>query len=131
MKPESEKRIVQVLLAIGCLVPIAAGGTAVFRGAAMLGGSSVDLDNHFRYLSGLLLGIGLAFASTIANIETKTTTVRVLTGLVVVGGIARAIGYIHAVPSPIMSAALVMELVLTPMLCLWQTRLARRFDAQA
>ena len=129
MTPELEKRALQVAVAIACLVPILAGGWAVWRGAAMLGGGGVDLDSHFRYLSGLLLGIGLAFASAVPRIETRTATVRLLTVIVVIGGVARGLGFFHAVPSGAMIAALGMELVVTPALCLWQTRLARRFRA--
>ena len=129
MRAQSEKRLLQAVVAIVCLVPLAAGGMAIWRGAAMLGGTGVDLDSHFRYLSGLLLAIGLAFAAAIPAIERKTAMVRLLTFIVVVGGLARAIGLIHAVPSRTMIAALVIELGVTPVLCLWQARLARRFRA--
>jgi hypothetical protein len=131
MKPETEKRMLQLAFSVTCLVPLLAGGVAIMRGAAMLGGATVDLDNHFRYLSGLLLGIGLAFLSTVPHIEEKADTIRMLTFLVMMGGAARAIGFLHEVPSPSMQAALVIELFVTPMLCLWQSHVARRFGDQA
>ncbi len=129
MRAQSEKRLLQAVVAIACLVPVSAGGIAIWRGASMLGGTGVDLDSHFRYLSGLLLAIGLAFAAAIPGIERKTAMVRLLTFLVVVGGLARATGFLHAVPSRAMIAALVIELGVTPGLCLWQGRLARRLRA--
>ena len=122
-----EKRLLQIAMAVACLVPILGGGAGVLRGAGMLGGAGIDLDSHFRYLSGLLLGIGLAFAATIPWVERKTSFVRLLTFVVVIGGLARAAGFFQAVPSPTMMAALVMEIVVTPGLCLWQGRVAGQF----
>jgi hypothetical protein len=48
--------------------------------------------------------------------------------VVVLGGIARLLGlWLTGVPSLTMLAALFMELVVTPVLCLWQTRVANRY----
>jgi len=127
MKRGVEKRLLQAVVAVACLVPLLAGGMGVLRGAGMLGGGGIDLDSHFRYLSGLLLAIGLAFAGAIPRIETQTSAIRLLTFIVVIGGVARGVGFVHTLPSPAMVAALVMELVVTPGLCLWQARLAGRF----
>jgi len=129
MKRGVEKRLLQAVVAVACLVPLLAGGMGVLRGAGMLGGGGIDLDSHFRYLSGLLLAIGLAFAGAIPRIETQTSAIRLLTFIVVIGGVARGVGFVHTLPSPAMVAALVMELVVTPGLCLWQARLAGRFRA--
>ena len=46
---------------------------------------------HLSYLSGLLLGIGLAFWSLIPRIETRTAAFTLLTLIVVVGGLARLV----------------------------------------
>ena len=126
MSPQTEKRALQAVMAVACLVPIVAGGAGMGLGSAMLGGGTVNMDSHFRYLSGLLFGIGVAFAATLPRIETQTSVIRVLTLIVVAGGVARAAGLIHAVPSGAMVAAFGMELVVTPGLCLWQGRVARR-----
>ena len=86
----------------------------------------VTLDSQVRYLSGLLLGIGLAFWSFIPRMTQVTREVRLLTALVVLGGLARLLSLILAgVPSAGMMFGLVMELVVTPALCLWQGRVAR------
>ena len=62
----------------------------------------------------------------IPRIERQTTRFRALTFLVVTGGCARLISLAMAgTPSRPMLAALVMELVVTPLLCLWQGRIAR------
>jgi predicted MFS family arabinose efflux permease len=95
----------------------------------MLGTATVatgDLDSHFRYLSGLLLAIGVGFVSTIPRIETHGDRFRLLSGIVVVGGIGRLLSLPTVGPlSPVMTAALVMELIVTPGLAVWQMRVAR------
>jgi len=49
----------------------------------------IGADSHFRYLSGLLLGIGLGFWSTIPRIEANGDRFRLLSFIVVAGGLAR------------------------------------------
>jgi hypothetical protein len=101
----------------------------VLFGQALTGDAvSVSAESHFRYLSGLLLAIGLCFWSAIPGIEAKTGRFRFLTLLVVLGGIGRLVGLIlTGVPSIFMLASLLMELGVTPVLCLWQTRIANRY----
>ena len=126
----SEKRWLQGAVAIAGVVPVAAGLQGVLRGVGRLDpDGSASLDSHYRYLSGLLLGIGLLFWSAIPRIDQKGELVRALTVAVVIGGIGRALSlYQTGLPSAVMRLALIMELVVTPVLCLWQWRLARRVD---
>jgi predicted MFS family arabinose efflux permease len=127
---DRERRLLQQVIAVAALVPVLSGLSGVVFGFALTGDRtmSVSADSHFRYLSGLLLGIGLCFWSTIPSIEEKTTFFRFLTLVVVLGGIARLLGlWLTGVPSLTMLAALFMELVVTPVLCLWQTRVANRY----
>jgi hypothetical protein len=126
---ERERRFLQGAVALGCLVPLSAGLGGVLLGPALTGDMAGPAgDSHYRYLSGLLLGIGLAFVSTLPAIETKGGRFRLLTAIVVVGGLARALGYLLGdFPSLPMLLALGMELLVTPALCLWQWRVARAF----
>jgi predicted MFS family arabinose efflux permease len=127
---DRERRLLQRIVAVAALVPVLSGLSGVVFGFALTGDRtmSVSADSHFRYLSGLLLGIGLCFWSTVPSIEEKTTFFRFLTLVVVLGGLARLLGlWLTGVPSLTMMAALVMELVVTPALCLWQTRVANRY----
>jgi hypothetical protein len=50
----------------------------------------------------------------------------------VVGGLGRLVSLWRAgAPDVAMQAAFVMELIVTPAICLWQWRLERRMDADA
>ncbi len=122
-----EKRLLQAAVAAGGIVPFAAGGSGVVLGAGMTGAHvPADLDSHVRYLSGLLLAIGLGFWSTIPRIETRGARFRLLTLIVVVGGLARLGGVLaRGWPGVPMLFGLAMELGVTPGLCLWQARVAR------
>jgi uncharacterized membrane protein YfcA len=124
-----EKRALQVCILVGSLVPITAGLLGVIKGPVMMGAQDglAGLDGHFRYLSGILLAIGLAFVSTVRHIEAHAARFRVLTFLVVVGGFGRLLSLLAiGIPSRDMIFALTMELLVTPALALWQTRIGRR-----
>ena len=124
-----ERRALQLAVAAGSLVPIGAGGAGVFLGVRLADPSAIgsaDLDSHFRYLSGLLLAIGLGFASTVPEIQARGRRFRLLTGIVVLGGAGRLFSILTiGVPSSVMVAALVMELAVTPALAIWQRRAER------
>ena len=130
MNASIERRCLQVAIAVAGLVPVGGGLLGILRGASMSGPLVAPpfLDSHMRYLSGLLLAIGLAFYAAVPSIERQGSRVRVLTALVFCGGLARLWGEIV---SPDLSGqslfALGMELAVTPMLCLWQARVARLY----
>jgi hypothetical protein len=123
-----EKRALQLAILAGGFVPVLAGGAGVLAGLGMIPHAAGDasLDSHFRYLSGLLLAIGVAFWSAVPDIERQGSRVRLLTAIVVTGGLARALGVLHEAPGGAMRLALVMELGVTPLICLWQARIAGR-----
>ena len=126
-----EKLLLQIAIALGGFVPVGAGLAGGILGASMIGGAggAVDpsLDSHVRYLSGLLLAIGLAFWEAIPTIEQRTSRVRLLTAIVFLGGLMRLIGILMvATPGAPMLFGLGMELLVTPLICLWQTHVARR-----
>jgi uncharacterized membrane protein YfcA len=123
------RRLLQGAVAILAVIPISTGLAGAAFGPAMVGAvhAPVDLDSHYRYLSGLLLAIGLAFWATIPNIERRTVEFRTLTFIVFTGGISRLVSLAAAgVPSPPMIAPFSMELVITPLLCLWQNAIREK-----
>jgi hypothetical protein len=121
-----ERRALQAIILLAGFVPVYGGGSGVLRGEAAFGSwAGASQDSHMRYLSGLLLAIGLAFWACVPTIERRGETVRLLTLTVVVGGLARLGGlFVEGDPGS-MRWALVMELVVTPLLCLWQARVTR------
>jgi hypothetical protein len=124
-----ELLLARVVVAVAGCVPVLAGGAGVLFGPSMTGAVwDAASDSHFRYLSGLLLGIGLAFWSCIPGLPHQTGRFRLLSAIVVLGGLGRLLAVpLHGWPGTPMGAALVMELVVVPLLCLWQSRLARSF----
>jgi len=118
------KRAAQVSFAVAGIVPVVAGLWGVFQPLAGAVGSQL---NHGRYLSGLLLAIGLIFWASIPGIERRTARIRVLTVVVVIGGVCRLLGVMLGDPLSLpVAGALAMELAVTPLLCFWQSRLAPR-----
>jgi len=128
MSRRREALALRMMVGLAGIVPVAAGLDGMIRGSAMLGGVSaanLTLDSHLRYLSGLLLAIGLGFWSTIPRLDVQGGRFRLLTALVVVGGLGRLFGILMmGLPPAPMLFGLVMELGVTPLLCLWQVRLA-------
>ena len=126
---QRERKLLQQSVAIVATIPVAAGLYGVLFGQALTGDAvSISAESHFRYLSGLLLGIGLCFWSTLPSIEIHTGRVQLLTLLVVIGGLSRIIGLaLTGLPSLFMLGGLIVELIVAPVLCLWQTRVANRY----
>ena len=132
MNPRTEKRLLQGVLALACLVPLSAGTTGMVEGAAWLNHAPVpaDLDSHFRYMSGIFAGVGIAFASCIPAIETRGPRLRMLVGFVVLGGLARLLSLVEiGAPGFGHRFGLVMELGVTPLIALWQAGFAQRYFA--
>lgn len=117
-----EKTALQCAVVFAAGLPVVAGLWDVLHG---LQGAGAWAENHERYLSGLLMAIGVGFWSSVPRIESKTARFRLLTFLVFVGGACRLLGVALGDPlSPSVIVALTMELVITPSLCLWQSRVA-------
>jgi hypothetical protein len=129
MDNQTEKRLLQVSVALACIVPISAGLFGIAYGAGFVGrGGDIPLDSHVRYLSGLLLGIGIGFVTVIPSIERKFERASLLSAIVVIGGVGRLYGVlVDGWPGGSMTFALVMELIVVPVLWLWQLRISRRW----
>lgn len=134
LSPDGERRLLQILVAVAGLVPVLSGLWGVVLGLDTFGAHarlSLTGDSHVRYLSGLILAIGLAFWSTVPRIETEGARFRLLTSLVLIGGCARLVGLLHfGTPTRGVIGALAMELIVTPGLALWRERLERRHTRQ-
>ena len=131
-----QRRLLQAAVAAACIVPLATGISSLAEGPAFIRGVEdtvpVDLDSHFRYLSGLLLGLGLAFASCIPRIERRTAPFQALGFIVVVGALGRLLSLLLAgTPGTGHLFGLAMELAVVPLLMLWQRRLAAAYGRRA
>src|SRR3712207_5521342 len=120
----ASRRLLQAAVVVAGLVPVSAGAAGVWGGPlGMLGDPArTELDSHYRYLSGLLLGIGLVFWALVPTIERRRAVFTALTVLVVVGGLGRLLGVFagEGTLEDRMPLALLMELVVTPALWFWQ-----------
>jgi hypothetical protein len=119
-----ERRALQAAVVVAACVPVVGGLWGVLGGIDTVG---VVAASHTRYLSGLLLGIGLAFWTCVPTLERRGPEVRVLSAIVVLGGVARLAGAItHTGFAPTVVWPLVMELVVTPALAIWRERVERQ-----
>jgi hypothetical protein len=118
MSLTAQRNVLRLCVALGDIVPVAGGLWGVVGG---IGGAGAWPVSHYRYLSGLLLAVGLGFWSVVPHIECHTQRVRLLAALVVVGGLSRLLGAALGDPlTPGVAGALAMELLVTPLLCFWQ-----------
>lgn len=129
MDKHKQRRLLQLAVALACLVPLGAGVAGVVLGPAMIDpglARNPDLDSHYRYLSGLLLGIGIGFAASIPVIERRSELFAALSLAVVAGGLARLSALaVYGLPGTLHVLALGMELVVVPLLFVWQRKVAR------
>ena len=125
----TERHLLQAAVAAAGFVPVLAGLAGALLGTSMTGegAPALALDSQVRALSGLLLGIGLAYWDAIPQIERRGERLRLLTGLIVLGGLMRlvAIAFIGPPGAP-MLFGLAMELAVAPALYWWQARVAHR-----
>jgi hypothetical protein len=113
-------------VALADLVPVVAGASGVLMVPGVLDlAASPEGKTHAAYLSGLLLGIGIAFWRLIPSIERRGQFFNLLTAIVFLGGLARLLAAARlgswgtSVVLP-----LVMELGIAPILWAWQRRVA-------
>lgn len=130
MNPISEKRLLQTAVVAGGAFSLLFAAQSLVSGVGVLHldpRSNVDLDSHFRYLSGIFLGALVAVYSCVASIERKGRRFRLLGALIVCGGLGRLASlFVAGVPGQGHQYGLAMELLVTPLLVLWQARVASR-----
>ena len=109
---------------LAALVPILAGGAGALLGPAALGEAAGPATaSHLRYLSGLLLGLGLLAWWCAGDLRPRRRVFAALCGMVVLGGLARLLGLaVDGAPPWPHVAALGMELGVVPALWLWSRR---------
>ncbi|ESY94082.1 DUF4345 domain-containing protein [Mesorhizobium australicum] len=120
----SGKAALQVVVGVLAATPVLVGVEGIVSGPEFLHVAApwpVDLDSHFRFLSGFFLAIGLAWYSCIPSIETKTERFRLLAACTFAGGLARLVSLLLVgAPSLGHVAGLCIELLAVPALVWWQ-----------
>ncbi len=123
-----ERRLLQLIVLLAAGAAVTTGAFGIVRGLKLFDlVGDVSADSHVRYFAGLLLGIGLAFWSTIPSIERHGARLRLLSAIVLCGGLARASALVTGgVPHWPALLALANETAAPILVCLWQARIARR-----
>jgi hypothetical protein len=123
MRAVVERRLLQIAVSMAAVVPVFGGAFGVLHGAAAFGPwSGAAADSQTRYLSGLLLAVGLAYWTCVPTIRRRGREIRLLTFIVIVGGLSRLAGVFLAGDPRSMRWTLAMELIVAPAICLWQAR---------
>ena len=123
ISPGAERRLLQAVILMAVIVPIYGGAWGALGHMAT---ASANSASEARYLSGLLLGIGLTFLACVPTIERRGPIVRGLAVIIVIGGLARLAGVPETGTPRSVAIPLVMELIVTPLVALWRERVERR-----
>jgi hypothetical protein len=127
MAHDLERRALQIAVTIAGLVPLTAGALGVIDPGVLGLYGDRNAISHASYLSGLLLGIGLGYWSLIPDIEKRSGSFTLLTAIVQAGGRARLYATFRMGTLSLgILVPLVMELVVTPLLWMWQQRVSHR-----
>ena len=86
------KRGLQVFLGVFSLIPVAFALLGFLGGAGRLSpeGVAVDLDNQYRYFSGMYLVVAFLLWSIIPAIEKHGRTLYLISAAIFIGGLGRS-----------------------------------------
>jgi hypothetical protein len=122
------RRGLQVVLAVLGMVAVASGLYGMLAGpAALPGAGPVDatVDSEYRFTNAFWFTAGLAVWWSVTRIDRATMVLRVTLGAAFLGGLARLLAVaVSGWPHPVFLGALGVELVLVPVLVLWQAKVA-------
>jgi hypothetical protein len=122
-----ERRLLQAAFAVAGLVLAGFGIAGVFFGANFTDLSgNVVMDSYIRFLKGMLFAIGLTYWSAIPDIERHGERISLITFILMLGAVPRLMAVIsHGVPTIGILVGLTGELIVAPLLWLWQRHVAR------
>jgi hypothetical protein len=122
------RKSLQITLLILSLIPMFFGLTGVIFGTGRF--LDVDavvpqLDNQFRYLSGIYLLVSFLIWWIVPTIERHGTLLRIVTFALFLGGLARAVSWVIVGQPPVFQiGAMVLEMS-APLFAVWQNKVAR------
>ena len=123
------KRGLQIALGIFSLIPLAFVILGFVSGAGRLSpeGVTVDLDNQYRYFSGMYLAITLLIWHIIPTIEKQGRLTAIVCLAIFVGGLGRVVSMMTlGTPSQSQLVAVGIEMVVPVVFLLWQRAVASR-----
>jgi hypothetical protein len=123
------KRGLQVFLGVFSLIPVAFALLGFVHGAGRLSpeGVTVDLDNQYRYFSGMYLVVSFLIWSIIPAIEKHGRTVFLISAAIFIGGLGRVVSYMTmGAPSQDLMVGMGIELVVPVIFVLWQRAVAAK-----
>jgi hypothetical protein len=122
------KRSLQAVLTLGGVVGVATGIFGIATGAEGMPGDNAagaSVESELRFLYVFWIAYGLALIRVAPRAVTETWAVRALALILFVAGLARAVAWLDVGrPDGLFVALMVVELVLPPLLVVWQARLA-------
>lgn len=118
-------RIATILIGF---IPLWFGVNGIFFGAAehMAGEPfSAAMDNQYRYLSGVYIGVALMIFYSSGDIRRRGDLFRFAIIAIFIGGCARAVSYLTIGPPPTEQIAGMAVELLAPLLLVWRARAVR------
>ncbi len=128
-----ERNALQLILGVLSLIPLAGLVIGFTDGSDffMPEGSHApaNLDNQFRYLSGVYVAVTIGIWYALPEIERRLAIMRIIGAAIMLGAVGRLLSMrSHGVPDdPAMIVGVVLEGVVVPLLLLWQARIARQY----
>ncbi|MEZ6001596.1 DUF4345 domain-containing protein [Hyphomonas sp.] len=123
------KRGLQIALGVFSLIPVAFALLGFLAGAGRLSpeGVTVDLDNQYRYFSGMYLVVSFMIWSIIPAIEKHGHTMLLVSAAIFIGGLGRVVSYMTlGAPSQDLVVGMGIELVVPVIFVLWQRAVAAK-----
>ena len=123
-----QRKLLQTAIALTGLAAVGFGAAGVLIGTSFTDSlvGDVTMDSYVRFLKGMLLAIGLIYWSAIPAIERHGERIALVTFILVLGAIPRLMSVIaHGVPTHGILLSLFGELVIVPLIWLWQRHVAR------
>lgn len=123
-----QKVLLQIVVFVLSLIPIGSGAKDIWKGLYKYNLSAEEIrklsDSDFRFSSGIWFMLGLCTLYIIPRIEKEKKLFRFIILMIMTGGIGRIVSIAYSgriVTTDIIN--LCLELLISPMLILWQNRL--------
>lgn len=121
----SSIQVFKVVVYLLSAVPLLTGGIHAIRGLEIGAPISAELDSGYRFLAAVWFACGLGLIWSILVFERQPTVFYSLAMLVFAGGVGRLISLVdRGWPDPASTVALGLEVIITPLLVWWASRLS-------